>query len=269
MELAVSPGVRLWVEERGSGVPVVMLHGHSLDLRVFEGVSADLESAGFRVVAYDQRGHGRSSSPPQNYRWGDHAGDLKAVVEKLGLAPAHAVGLSKGGGIVLEAAVRFPSLFRSLVLISPLIPDYPLPSKFYEFFKTFARAIRQQGVQAAARELWLKHPLLLSAWEKPHLRSKLEAMVFHFPAGEYLAQGRDAPDRNWRLVERLSELRLPVLVVRGEHDTQEFCQMADFLIGAISESRLSVIPSSGHLVPLEQPHQLSRILLTFFAEPGR
>ncbi|MGQ9496334.1 MAG: alpha/beta fold hydrolase [Thermoanaerobaculaceae bacterium] len=269
MDLVVSPGVRLWVEERGNGVPVVLLHGHSLDLRVFQEVAEDLERAGFKVVTYDQRGHGRSSSPPQGYRWGDHAGDLQAVVEKLGLAPIHGVGLSKGGGIVLEAAVRFPSLFRSLVLISPLIPDYPLSPEFYGFFKTFARAIRQQGVQAAARELWLKHPLLLSAWEKPHLRSQLETMVFEFPAGEYLAQERDAPDRNWRLVERLGELQLPVLVVRGEHDTQEFCQMADFLIGAIPKSTLSVIPASGHLVPLEQPHQLSQLLLAFYAKLGR
>lgn len=269
MELVVSPGVRLWVEERGTGVPVVLLHGHSLDLRVFEEVADDLEQAGFKIVAYDQRGHGRSSSPPQGYRWGDHAQDLKAVVEKLSLGPIHGVGLSKGGGIVLEAAVRFPSLFRSLVLISPLIPDYPLPPEFYGFFKTFARVIRHQGIQAAARELWLKHPLLLSAWEKPHLRSKLEAMVLSFPAGEYLAQERDVPDRNWRLVERLGELQLPVLVLRGEHDTQEFCQMADYLLGAIPGSSLAVIPSSGHLVPLEQPQLLAKRLLAFYADLGQ
>ncbi len=269
MELSLSPQVRLWVEDAGEGEPVVLLHGHSLDRTVFDALVPRLLAAGYRVVRYDQRGHGRSGSPPQGYRFGDHAADLKAVVEHLGLGPCHLVGLSKGGGIALEATLRSPGLARSLALIGPLVPDYPLSPEFWAFFKAFARAIRQEGVETAVRRLWLPHPLLASAWNNPRCRNHLEAMVLRFPAGEYLAQARDEPDRDWTVTERLARLRVPTLVLRGERDVLDFCQMASFLAARMPQAQLVVVPVSGHLVPLEQPEALAEQLLRFWAEvPG-
>ncbi|MFN3413900.1 MAG: alpha/beta fold hydrolase [Thermoanaerobaculum sp.] len=266
MELEVSPGVRLRVVVEGQGEPVVLLHGHSLDLSVFDELLPALVEAGFRVIRYDQRGHGRSSSPPSGYRWGDNAADLRAVLQHLAATPAHVVGLSKGGGIALEAALRFPEIVRSLVLVGPLVPDYPLPSEFWAFFKRFAQAIREKGVQQAVEELWLPHPLLRSAWENPRCREKLETMVHNFPAGEYLASEKDAPDRDWKLTERVHEISCPVMVVRGERDIPEFCQMADFLLAHIPQAQSLVVAGCGHLVPVEQPKSLLAGLLPFLGQ---
>lgn len=268
MDIETAPGVMLRVVDEGHGDPVVLLHGHTLDLTVFDDVVPGLLGAGFRAIRYDQRGHGGSSSPPRGYRWGDHAADLRVLLEKLGLPAAHLVGLSKGGGIALEAAIRFPAAVRSLVLIGPLVPDFPLPSEFWAFFKGFGRAIRERGVAQAVADLWLPHPLLRSAWENPRCRQKLEDIVRRFPAGEYLAVERDEPDRSWKLLDRLGEIRVPVLVVRGEHEVGEFCQMASFLAAAIPNARLVVIPASGHVVPLEQPSALGSRLLAFYERLG-
>ncbi len=261
MQLEVAPGVRLRVLVEGQGEPVVLLHGHSLDLSVFDDVAPALVEAGLRVIRYDQRGHGGSSSPPAGYRWGDHAGDLCAVLEHWNAAPAHVVGLSKGGGIALEAALRYPHAVRSLVLVGPLVPDYPLPSEFWAFFKRFAQAIRERGVRQAVQELWLPHPLLRSAWENPRCREKLQAMVLQFPAGEYLATEKDPPDRHWKLTERLSDVTCPVHVIRGEHDVPQFCEMAEKLAAMLPNARLTVVPHCGHLVPLEQPSSFRDLLL--------
>lgn len=269
MLVETAPGVFLRVVDEGQGEPVLMLHGHTLDLSVFDEVVPQLTAAGFRVVRYDQRGHGGSSSPPKGYRWGDHAADLAAVVAQLGLSPVHVVGLSKGGGIALEAALRYPAVVRSLVLVGPLVPDVPLPPEFLGFFKTFARTIRERGVSEAVRQLWLPHPLLRSAWENPRCRGKLEAIVLNFPAGEYLAPERDEPDRTWKLTDRLAEIAVPVLIVRGEHDVPEFCHMATFLASAVPGARWKVVADSGHLVPLEQPSALGQLLVTFFRDCGR
>lgn len=263
MDIETAPGVMLRVVDEGHGDPVVLLHGHTLDLTVFDDVVPGLLGAGFRAIRYDQRGHGGSSSPPRGYRWGDHAADLRVLLEKLGLPAAHLVGLSKGGGIALEAAIRFPALARSLVLIGPLVPDFPLPSEFWAFFKAFGRAIRERGVAQAVSDLWLHHPLLRSAWENPRCRQKLEDIVRRFPAGEYLAVERDEPDRGWTLTDRLGDVRVPVLVVRGEHDAPEFCRMAAFLAETLPHAEFHVIPASGHLVPLEAPETLSGLLVRF------
>jgi 3-oxoadipate enol-lactonase len=254
-------GVALNVATEGEGPAIVLLHGHTLDLRVWDGVVPLLAARGLRVIRYDQRGHGRSSSPPRGYRWGDHAADLTAVIERLGAAPAHLVGLSKGGGIALELAVRRPELVRSLTLIGPLLPDYALSEELGGFFRTLARAIRSEGPQTALHRLWLTHPLLAPAASTPGLRERLEAMLDTFPAGEYFAAQRDAPDREWKLTDRLADVAAPTLVVRGERDVPEFAAMAAFLAGRIPGACLHVVPSSGHLVPLEHPRLTTEVVL--------
>jgi len=261
-------GVALNVITEGAGEAVVLLHGHTLDLRVWDEVAPELMGAGFRVVRYDQRGHGRSGSPPSGYRWGDHTADLAGLIECLGPPAAHIVGLSKGGGIALECALRRPDLVRSLVLIGPLVPDYSLPEAMMTSFRELARAIRARGVQPAMREVWLAHPLIARAAARPGTRERLEAMVLTFPAGEYLASVRDVPDRDWAVTDRLAEIAAPTLILRGEHEVPEFVAMAELLAARISGSRSVVVPGSGHLVPLESAKAMGRTLVEFLRGLG-
>jgi 3-oxoadipate enol-lactonase len=256
-------GVALNVLAEGGGEPVVLLHGHTLDLRVWDAVAPSLIRAGYRAVRYDQRGHGRSGSPASGYRWGDHAADLAAVIERLAPPAAHVVGLSKGAGIALECALRRPELVRSLALVGPLVPDWELPAPMIASFRELARAIRSEGVQRAVREKWLSHPLIAPAAARPGVRERLEAMVLTFPAGEYLTTVRDAPDRDWKATDRLAEIAAPTLVARGEREVPEFAAMAEALAARIPDVRTAVIAGSGHLVPLEEPAALTRELLTF------
>ncbi|OFV80863.1 MAG: hypothetical protein A2Y78_08805 [Acidobacteria bacterium RBG_13_68_16] len=256
-------GVALNVAVEGRGTPVVLLHGHTLDLRVWDEVVPMLVGAGYRAIRYDQRGHGRSSSPPSGYRWGDHAADLAEVISRLGAAPAHLVGLSKGAGIALELTLRSAEVVRSLALVAPLVPDFALSDGLMESFRALARAIWTQGVQPALGVLWLTHPLLTSAAAIPGTRERVEAMVRTFPAGEYLAAERDGPDRTWKLTDWLGEIAAPTLVVSGEHDIPDFVAMAALLAEKVPGSVLEIVPDCGHLIPLERPHATAEILLRF------
>jgi 3-oxoadipate enol-lactonase len=258
-------GVRLHVAEEGSGEPLVLLHGHSLDLTVWDAQAPAWAAAGWRVIRYDQRGHGRSASPPCGYRWGDHAGDLAELLRARGAAPAHLVGLSKGGGIAVELALRAPELVRSLVLVGPLLPDYPLSPELVDSFRRFARAIRADGVARAVREAWLGHPLIASAAAHPEVGARLVAMVERFPAGEYLATVRDEPDRAWTAVERLSEIAAPTTVIGGELDVPDFVAMARLAAERIPGARLEVVPGCGHLVPVERAGETASLVLAHLA----
>jgi len=258
-------GVAINVVDEGRGQPVVLLHGHTLDLRVWDDVAAPLLSAGYRVIRYDQRGHGLSASPPSGYRLGDHAADLSALLRRLGAAPAHVVGLSKGGGIALEHALRDPGAVRSLTLVAPLVPDFPLSAELIDSFRRLARAIRSEGVLAAVQAHWLEHPLIASALAVPAGRERVESMVLGFPAGEYLATARDTPDREWTVVERLAEIAAPALVVSGERDIPDFVAMASLVAERIPGCALEIVPGCGHLVPLERPDALVAEIVTFLS----
>jgi len=258
-------GATFHVIEEGAGQPVVLLHGHTLDLRVWDEQAPIWAGAGYRVIRYDQRGHGRSGSPPCGYRFGDHAADLAALLRGLGAAPAHVVGLSKGGGIALELALRSPGLLRSLTLVGPLVPDYPLSAELLDSFKQLARAIRTDGVERAVRGGWLRHPLIASAHSLPAVRQRVEAMLQAFPAGEYFATARDQADRDWKAVDRLAEIAVPTLVVTGEHDVPDFAAMARLVAERIPGCRLAIVPGCGHLVPLERGDDLARLVLEHLA----
>jgi pimeloyl-ACP methyl ester carboxylesterase len=80
----------LYFERRGSGPPLVVVHGSWDDHRTWDGVVGEL-SGSFTTVAYDRRGHGRSSAPPGQGRIGEDVADLAAVIDGLGLAPANLV----------------------------------------------------------------------------------------------------------------------------------------------------------------------------------
>ena len=257
-------GVALNVEEAGEGPPVVLLHGHALDLRVWDDVVPGLVGRGYRAIRYDQRGHGRSASPRAGYGWGDHVADLVGLVEQLGASPAHLVGLSKGGGIVLETALRRPDLVRSVAVVGPLVPGYPLSAELVESFRVLARAIRADGPDVALRRHWLDHPLLASSHALPGARERLEAMVLTFPAGEYFAH-RDSETVAPAAASGLEAITAPTLVVAGERDVPDFRAMADAVAAGVPRARRADVAASGHLVPLEQPAALLALLLDFLA----
>lgn len=256
-------GVDLFFVDEGRGAPVVFLHGHTLDLRQWDDLARAVVGASFRAIRYDQRGHGRSSSPPAGYRNGDHAADLAGLIEHLAVAPAHLVTLSRGGGVALELALRKPELVRSLLLFGPFVPDVRLSDELMESFRVLARAVRARGVQAAIREHWFSHPLVARALTRPGARERMEAMVMTFPAGEYLTAARDEPDRAWKLPDRLGEIAVPTLVVCGDHEIPDFVAMADLLVERIPGSRLEIVPDCGHVVPVEQPGPTEAVALGF------
>ena len=143
------------------------------------------------------------------------------------------------------------------------MPDFPLSTELVGSFRTLARAIRTDGVDSAVRANWLLHPLIASAHALPDQRGRVEAMVLAFPAGEYLAVSRDAPDRDWTVIERLSSIAVPTLVVSGERDLPDFIAMASLVAERVPNCALEVLPACGHLVPLEQPAALSAALVEF------
>ncbi len=122
-KLQVEDGVQLFYNDWGSGKPVVLIHGWPLDSDMWSEQAVYLAERGYRVIAYDRRGFGRSSQPWQGYDYDTLAADLNALMEKLDLRDAALVGFSMGGGEVARYLSKYgSSRVSKAILVSAVTP---------------------------------------------------------------------------------------------------------------------------------------------------
>ena len=115
------PGVRIWYTDTGgSGVPVVLLHANTGSSRVWDYQTPAFTARGYRVIAYDRRGFGRSIIDPAGVQPGTGADDLLALVNHLGVDRFHLVGTAGGAFVALDFALSFPQRLRSLVVANSI-----------------------------------------------------------------------------------------------------------------------------------------------------
>jgi pimeloyl-ACP methyl ester carboxylesterase len=142
--------IRLHYEDRGSGQPVVLVHGYPLDGRSWEKQEAALLEAGFRVITYDRRGFGRSSAPSTGYDYDTFAADFNTVLETLDLRDAIIAGFSMGSGEVTRYLATYGSArVAKAALIASLQPflgktdDNPEGAAPLEFFQGVADTVKK------------------------------------------------------------------------------------------------------------------------------
>ncbi|WP_299284351.1 alpha/beta hydrolase [uncultured Mucilaginibacter sp.] len=155
--------VKIFYQDLGQGKPVVLIHGWPLTSDSWEYQLNELPAHGFRVIAYDRRGFGKSDKPWGNYDYSTLASDLKALLDELDLNEVTLVGFSMGGGEV----IRYLSLYGSeriakIVLVSSIIPyllktdDNPegVPQKMFDEFETQLRDDRPKFLAAFGKQFY-------------------------------------------------------------------------------------------------------------------
>lgn len=261
MPFTRNENVEIYYEEEGEGRPTLLIHGHTLDRRVWDWVAPELVRSGLRLIRPDLRGHGRSARPDRGYHWRHHAADMSAVLDALGVDRVAVVGYSLGGGVALEMALTMPERVGRLTLLSPVLPDRPFEESFFANLREVARVVRADGVAAAMRGPWLISPLWAGSLDEPRVRQKLEEIVVEFPGAEYLATERDQVDREWTVPDRLGEIEVPTLVMVGEREMAGFRGSAEEIASGIPSARLEVLPDLGHGHLLQSPDLVSRLII--------
>src|SRR5581483_10034792 len=150
-EIAVhNDGVQLAGDDAGEGIPVVLLHGLTATRRYVVMGSRSLERSGHRVIAYDARGHGRSSPAPARdaYTYDDLGSDLIAVLDDRGVERAVLAGASMGAHTLLWMALQKPERVGGLVVITPAYdPDSNDEPSRLAHWDALARGLREGGVE--------------------------------------------------------------------------------------------------------------------------
>lgn len=253
-------GGRLYYESQGEGETVVLLHGFATDTRLWQRQIPALAQH-YRVIAYDQRGYGRSSLPDAPYAPYD---DLAGLLDWLSVAAAHLIGLSRGGGVALDFAIAYPDRVRSLVLVDTMLGGYRWSAEFRVMNGDVAATARDVGL-TQAREQWLKTPLLALAWQVEGAGEHCAQMLADYSGWHWL---NSDPARSLRppAIERLGEVVVPTLVAVGEQDIPDFRAIADRLAAGVPGARLVVLPGVGHMSNVEDPVTFNRIVLSFLGQ---
>ena len=262
-------GIVTSYEDDGDGEPVVLIHGHSLDKRMWGYQVPALVEAGFRAVRHDVRGHGRTMVPPKGYTWENYATDLAELLDHLNVERAHVVGLSMGGGIALQFALDYPERVLSLTLVDSALPGFGYSDAIGNTIQALRAAVEAEGVWPAFQRLWLTHPLFDGVRARPEAYALVEEMVRGFQAPEYVRRGGEAAEPEAApappIIDRLGEISARTLVVVGENDIDDFRLIAEILAGTIPGARQVVLPGCGHMVPMEDPDAFNRLLLDFLS----
>lgn len=250
-------GTRLYYEVAGSGHPLVLIHGFTLDTRMWDE-QFEAFAQRYRVIRYDARGFGKSANPSgESYAAAD---DLRALLEHLGVERAHILGLSMGGAYAVDFALCYPEATSSLIAVDSVLGGY----QWQEWGPTLASvfsAARESGVQAA-KEVWLNSPLLAPALEKPDVAARLRQIVSGY-SGWHFVNENPFPALDPPAIQRLGEITAPTLVIVGERDLPDFHAIADILGQRIPNTRRTVLPVVGHMSNMEDPDGFNEAVLSF------
>ena len=250
----------LYYEDSGAGSPtLVLVNGVGDPLEGWANQTADFLAAGLRVVSFDNRGVGRSSTPPGPYTSAQMAADLHAVVTAAGLDGFHLAGVSMGGVIAQEYALAHPANLRSLVLANTFAAADPFTRAA---FQTWAQVAEAAGLPMMMRVQapWIFSPGFYA--EHPDRVAELiaGAELSTQPAAAFAAQTAALVDHDAR--DRLAALITPTLVIAAADDIIIRPALSRRLFEALPDAAWTVVPG-GHAAFWEESGPWNQAVLEF------
>lgn len=261
------PGARLHVERTGTGEPLLFVTGFAIGSDVFRPV-LPVFSPHFECVTYDNRGAGRSTVPIVPTSMPEMAADAARLLDRLGIAAAHVHGVSMGGMVAQELALRFPERVLSVVLQGtsaggPRTLPPPLRG-------ALALAVQRAPLSREMRTRLALSALFSPAYVSAHPQEALEHL---HRLGAERAGVRGALLHLWAATlhdtyARLPRLQAPTLVLHGEVDALVPLANARILARRIPRAELAVVEGAGHVPLLEQPEHVRDVVLDWLRRVG-
>ncbi len=279
MSMAKVNGIELYYEEHGSGDPLLLIMGLAADSTAWLFQVPDFAKH-YRTIVFDNRGVGRSSKPPGPYTIHQMADDTAALLDVMRITRTHVVGVSMGGMIAQELALRHPQRVRGLVLAC----TYPEPDAEIERQREFSVAqfggrITTSGemridVSALDPMAFFQH-LLPSVFNPDFIATQLPklmelfggALQYGFSLEAIL--GQVAAVMSHKATDRLHQITSPTLVITGDADRLVPPANSDILAKHIPGARLVKVAGGSHGFNFETPEIFNREVLDFLATvPG-
>ena len=261
-------GARLHFSVSGIGPEtVVFAHGLLWDHHMFDPQIAALQDR-YRCIAVDFRGQGRSEVTAGGYDMDTLTADLVALIETLGCAPCHFVGLSMGGFVGLRLAARHPQLVRSLTLLATSADAEPADSRRrYRLLRGIVRWLGVRPVLGRVMCIMFGAAFLSDPARADERHAHRARLVGIDKRGAALAAG-GVIDRE-PVLDELRAIRCPVLILHGDQDQAIAQQRAQQLHARLRDSRMELLPETGHTPTLECPQRVNSYLRAFLLRLDR
>ena len=253
------------IEGAGAATPwIVMVHGASQHSGIF-CAQVDAFRCTHRLLLVDLPGHGRSTDMPGPYGLAGYAQGVMAAIDDSGVDTFHFWGTHTGAGIGLLLASRHPERFISLVLDGAVLPGVDLPYVTMAIARAKATA-RERGVEAACTE-WFQEcewfDVIRARPQECRAREHRD-MIAGFSGRPWLDTLPPTPVAP--LGAAMSRITLPVLLINGQHDVDDFVRVADQLAGALPFVTREVIPGAGGFPLWECPAEVNQIVGRFILQ---
>ena len=256
---ADSKGTRICYQVRGKGEPLVLLMGFGADGNTWEKHVREYEKY-FKCILIDNRGVGSSDQPKGPYSTAMMADDTASAMSHAGVDTARIAGISMGGAIAQEVALRYPERVKSLALISTWAKFDKYAKTVYENLKKM-RSTSKPADFMELLQLWIFAPPFYAH----HFHELLEAQR----AAEVQAQSQDGFEGqldaciNHNTTDRLFKIQVPTLVTVGELDIFTPPAFSDVLASRITGAEYVKFPLAGHVHHWEDLQRFNTITTEF------
>ena len=251
--------IDLYGEIAGEGEPLLLIHGLGSCCRDWDPQIAAFRQH-YRVIAFDLRGHGRSSRPRDGYSIPRFARDTAALLGALQTGPVHVVGISLGGMVAFQLAVDAPHLVSSMTIVNSG-PEVPAET-FKQRLPLYVRLlyIRLLGLRRMAKMIAKR---LFPEPGQADLRDGFVARITGNDRRCYAASLR-AIFAGWGVADRLGDIRCPVLFLAADQDYTPVALKQTY-VDRLPDGRMVVIRDARHALPMERPGDFNHALADFLA----
>ncbi len=268
--ITTKDGAQIYYKDWGSGQPVVFSHGWPLDSDAFEDQMFYLSSRGYRCIAPDRRGHGRSSQPWNGNDMDTYADDLSELIEKLDLKNAFLVGHSTGGGEVARYIGRHGTkrVGKAVLIgaVPPLMLKTPanpggLPIEVFDQLRAAVVADRSQFFKDLSMQFYGYNRPGAKVSEGVRESFWLQGMMCGFPAAYFCIKAFSETD----LTEDLKKIDVPTLILHGDDD--QIVPIADSAMLSskiVKNATLKVYKGAPHGMCTTRKDEVNADLLEFF-----
>ena len=254
--------VRIQYETSGEGFPLVMINGLGLDLDNWDPRLVNELSKQFKLILFDNRGAGRSDASDKEYTIKLFADDTAGLMKALGVPKAHVLGLSMGGMVAQELALKYPEKVSKLILCSTHNGGLDVIQPSQKVVKMLAA-----GVNVMSKDEWRRIflPLMFTAdfiEKNPDFVEIVAQRFFRHPISREAYTRQLAAIQDFDAHDRLRRIKVPTLILHGRKDVLIPPENGSILAAAIPKAKFVYFENSAHVLA-EEMREALRILTDF------